>query len=69
MLNTDLPLLISQLTKIKKKFDALHQLTTEYLSTQPYEAQEKIEDLNKELNSSLFINLLGATNLYQELKS
>lgn len=69
MPNFNLDKLISQLNKIKKQLDYIDKTPAEIIALKPYEFDNQLTELRKTLTSTPFIELLGETSLYNEIKN
>ena len=68
MPNFNLDKLISQLNKIKKQIDIIDKTPAEVITLKPYEFDNQITEIRKVLANVPFIELLGETSLYNEIK-
>ncbi len=68
MPNSNLDKLILQLNKIKKQIDIIDKTPAEVIALKPYEFDNQITEIKKTLTSAPFIDLLGETTLYNEIK-
>jgi hypothetical protein len=69
MINADLDKLILQLNKIKKNLEKINSVTPELLLAKPYEIEEYILEIKKQLNLPPLSETLKESSLYKELNN